>query len=103
MSEQEPKQENEQEPKQETEQGAGESAQDGGAAQPDYGVLLGMIQDVQANQSVILDKLKSLSDAQSILVDSGAVVHEDNAAQSGVQTSFRNDGFIPLDKMDLSI
>ena len=83
--------------------GAGESTQSGGAEQPDYGMILGMIKDVQANQAAIMGKLKSLSDAQSILVDSGAVVHEGNDPQSGVQTNFSNDGFISLDKMDLSI
>lgn len=104
---QEPKQEPRQEPKQEPNRqpntGAGESNPDGGAAQPDYGMILGMIKDMQANQSAIMGKLKSLSDAQSLLVDSGAVVHEGNDPQSGVQANFSNDGFISLDKMDLSI
>lgn len=101
--EQEPKREPEQEPNQQPNTGAGESNPDGGAAQPDYGMILGMIKDMQANQSAIMGKLKSLSDAQSLLVDSGAVVHEGNDPQSGVQTNFSNDGFISLDKMDLSI
>lgn len=101
--EQEPKQEPKQEPNQQPNTGAGESNPDGGATQPDYGMILGMIKDVQANQSVIMGKLKSLSDAQSLLVDSGAVVHEGNDPQSGVQTNFSNDGFISLDKMDLSV
>lgn len=101
--EQEPKQGPRQEPNQQPNTGAGESDPDGGAAQPDYGMILGMIRDVQANQSAIMGKLKSLSDAQSLLVDSGAVVHEGNDPQSGVQANFSNDGFIPLDKMDLSI
>lgn len=83
--------------------GAGESDADGGAARPDYGMILGMIRDVQANQSAIMGRLKSLSDAQSLLVDSGAVVHEGNDPQSGVQANFSGDGFISLDKMDLSI
>lgn len=101
--EQEPRQEPEQEPNQQPDAGAGESDRDGGAAQPDYGMILEMIKGVQANQSAIMGKLKSLSDAQSILVDSGAVVHEGTDPQSGVQTNFSNDGFISLDKMDLSI
>lgn len=83
--------------------GDGESTPSGGAEQPDYGMILGMIKDVQANQAAIMGKLKSLSDAQSILVDSGAVVREGTEPQSGVQTNFSNDGFISLDKMDLSI
>lgn len=90
-------------PNQEPGTGDGESTPSGGAEQPDYGMILGMIKDVQANQAAIMGKLKSLSDAQSILVDSGAVVHEGNDPQSGVQTNFSNDGFISLDKMDLSI
>lgn len=101
--EQEPKQEPKQEPNQQPNTGAGESNRGDGAAQPDYGMILEMIKDVQSNQSAIMGKLKSLSDAQSILVDSGAVVHEGNEPQSGVQTNFSNDGFISLDKMDLSI
>lgn len=100
---QEPKQEPKQGTNQQPEPGAGESDSNVGAAQPDYGMILGMIKDVQANQAAIMGKLKSLSDAQSILVDSGAVVHEENNPESGVQTNFSNDGFISLDKMDLSI
>ena len=100
---QEPRREPRQEPNQQPDTGAGESNPGGGAAQPDYGMILGMIEDVQSNQSAIMAKLKSLSDAQSLLVDSGAVVHEGSDPQSGVQTDFSNDGFISLDKMDLSI
>lgn len=100
---QEPKQEPNQGTNQQPEPGAGESDVIVGAEQPDYGMILGMIKDVQANQAAIMGKLKSLSDAQSILVDSGAVVHEENNPESGVQTNFSNDGFISLDKMDLSI
>lgn len=99
----EPKQEPKQEPNQQPNTGAGESNPDDGAVQPDYGMILEMIKDVQLNQSAIMGKLKSLSDAQSILVDSGAVVREGTEPQSGVQTNFSNDGFISLDKMDLSI
>lgn len=99
----EPEQEPRQEPRQEPNAGAGESNRGDGAAQPDYGMILEMIKDVQSNQSAIMGKLKSLSDAQSILVDSGAVVHEGNEPRSGVQADFSNDGFISLDKMDLSI
>lgn len=100
---QEPKQEPKQQPNQQPNTGAGESNPDDGAAQPDYGMLLEMIKDVQSNQSLIMGKLKSLSDAQSILVDSGAVVREGTEPKSGVQANFSNDGFISLDKMDLSI
>lgn len=96
-------QEPKQEPKQQPGKGAGESDDNVGAVQPDYSMILGMIKDVQANQAAIMGKLKSLSDAQSILVDSGAVVHEENDSNSNVQTNFSNDGFISLDKMDLSI
>lgn len=103
MPNQQPDGETEQEPKQEPNTGAGESNRGDGAAQPDYGMILEMIKDVQSNQSAIMGKLKSLSDAQSIIVDSGAVVHEENEPQSGVQTNFSNDGFISLNKMDLSI
>lgn len=100
---QEPNKGTNQEPNQQPGTGAGESDANVGAAQPDYGMILGMIKDVQANQAAIMGKLKSLSDAQSILVDSGAVVHEENDSNSNVQTNFSNDGFISLDKMDLSI
>lgn len=92
-----------QQPSQQPNTGAGESSRGDGAVQPGYGVILEMIKDIQANQSAIMGKLKSLSDAQSILVDSGAVVREGTEPQSGVRTNFSNDGFISLDKMDLSI
>ncbi len=100
---QEPNQGTNQEPNQQPGAGAGESGDNAGAAQPDYGMILDMIKDVQSNQAVIMGKLKTLSDAQSILVDSGAVIHEGSDPDSGVQTNFSNDGFISLDKMDLSI
>lgn len=100
---QEPKREPKREPNQQPDAGAGESNRGDGAAQPDYGMILEMIKDVQSNQAAIMGRLKSLSDAQSILVDSGAVVHEGNEPQSGVRADFSNDGFISLDKMDLSI
>lgn len=99
----EPKREPNREPSQQPGTGAGEPDRVDGAAQPDYGMILEMIRDVQANQSAIMGKLKSLSDAQSILVDSGAVVHEGNEPQSGVRADFPNDGLISLDKMDLSV
>ena len=99
----EPTQASNQAPNQEPGTGDGESTPSGGAEHPDYGVILGMIKNVQANQAAIMGRLKSLLDAQSILVDSGAVVHEDDEPQSGVQTNFSNDGFISLDEMDLSI
>ena len=99
----EPKREPGRDPNRQPNAGAGESDPDGGAAQPDYGMIMGMIRDMQANQHAIMGKLKSLSDAQSLLVDSGAVVHEGNEPRSGVQADFSNDGFISLDKMDLSI
>lgn len=100
---QEPKREPRQEPNQQPSAGAGEPDRGDGAAQPDYGMILEMIKDVQSNQSAIMGKLKSLSDAQSILVDSGAVVHEGDEPRSGVRADFSNDGFISLDKMDLSV
>lgn len=99
----EPSQEPKQGPNQQPDTGAGESRPDDGAVQPDYGMILEMIKDVQSNQTAIMGKLKSLSDAQSILVDSGAVVHEGDEPRSGVRADFSNDGFISLDKMDLSI
>lgn len=83
--------------------GAGEPRADAGAAQPDYGMILGMIKEVQANQAAIMGKLKSLSDAQSILVDSGAVVREEGDSDGRARAGLSNDGFIPLDGMDLSI
>ena len=91
------------EPNQQPGAGAGEPGPDDGAAQPDYGMIMEMIKEVQSSQSAIMGRLKSLSDAQSLLVDSGAVVHEGGEPQSGVRANFPNDGLISLDKMDLSI
>lgn len=103
MPNQKPEGEPGQEPNRRPDAGAGESNQNDGAAQPDYGTILEMIREVQSNQSAIMGRLKSLSDAQSLLVDSGAVVHEGNEPRSGVRASLPNDGLISLDKMDLSI
>lgn len=95
--------ETEEKPDTETEEGA-ESGNAGGARpQPDYGMILETMRELKANQAAMSAQLKAISDAQSVIVDAGAVVREIPAAQVDTGNDPDNDGFISLDEMDLSI
>lgn len=85
-------------------QDGGESGNDAGAAAtPDYATLMEAIRQVQENQADMRAQIKKITDAQSVMVESGAVVHELQANQMCDTDIIDNDGFISLDKMDLSI
>lgn len=104
-----PTDEKETEEKQDTGTGSAENegAESGNAGgtenQPDYSMLLETMRELQANQAAMSAQLKAISDAQSVIVDAGAVVREVPASQIDTETDPGNDGFISLDKMDLSI
>lgn len=91
-------------------EGATECATDGatepgaGAAQPDYSMLMQMMQEMQANQTRLAGQIAKLSDAQSAIIDAGAVIHEDGSRRPGlVDEQPCDDEFVPIERLDLSI
>lgn len=87
-------------------EGATEGATDSGAgaAQPDYSMLMQMMQEMQANQTRLAGQIAKLSDAQSAIIDAGAVIHEDGSRSPGlVDEQPCDDEFVPIERLDLSI
>lgn len=89
---------------------AAEGATDGatepgaGAAQPDYSMLVQMMQEMQENQTRLAGQIAKLSDAQSAIIDAGAVIHEDGSRRPGlVDEQPTDDEFVPIERLDLSI
>lgn len=80
-----------------TEQSAGAEAQKPDA---DYSMILEAIKRIEDNQTRLAGQVAKISDAQSVLVDAGAVIHDDSAQ---VETVSGIDEFVPLEKLDLSI
>ena len=75
-----------------------------GAAQPDYSMLMQMMQEMQANQTRLAGQIAKLSDAQSAIIDAGAVIHEDGSRRPGlVDEQPCDDEFVPIERLDLSI
>lgn len=86
------------------EEGNGESVDVNRAdAAPDYSAIMDKLRELQENQADFSAQLKKISDAQSVLVDSGAVVRELPVDDIKESNTIDNDGFISLDDMDLSI
>lgn len=89
-----------------TDDGATEGATESGAgaAQPDYSMLMQMMQEMQANQTRLAGQIAKISDAQSALIDAGAVIHEDGSRRPGlVDEQPADDEFVPIERLDLSI
>ena len=90
--------------------GATEYATDGatepgaGAAKPDYSMLMQMMQEMQENQTRLAGQIAKISDAQSAIIDAGAVIHEDGSRRPGlVGEQPTDDEFVPIERLDLSI
>ena len=85
-----------------TEPGATEPG--AGVAQPDYSMLMQMLQEMQENQTRLAGQIAKISDAQSALIDAGAVIHEDGSRRPGlVDEPPADDEFVPIERLDLSI
>ena len=83
-------------------EGATESG--AGAAQPDYSMLMQMMQEMQENQTRLAGQIAKISDAQSAIIDAGAVIHEDGSRRPGlVGEQPTDDEFVPIERLDLSI
>ena len=75
-----------------------------GAAQPDYSILMQMMQEMQENQTRLAGQIAKISDAQSAIIDAGAVIHEDGSRRPGlVGEQPTDDEFVPIERLDLSI
>ena len=75
-----------------------------GAAQPDYSMLMQMMQEMKENQTRLAGQIAKLSDAQSAIIDAGAVIHEDGSRRPGlVDNQPTDDEFVPIERLDLSI
>ena len=75
-----------------------------GAAQPDYSMLMQMMQEMQENQTRLAGQIAKISDAQSAIIDAGAVIHEDGSRRPGlVGEQPTDDEFVPIERLDLSI
>ena len=75
-----------------------------GAAQPDYSMRMQMMQEMQENQTRLAGQIAKISDAQSAIIDAGAVIHEDGSRRPGlVGEQPTDDEFVPIERLDLSI
>lgn len=86
--------------------GATDGATESGAgvAQPDYSMLMQMMQEMQENQTRLAGQIAKISDAQSAIIDAGAVIHESGSRRPGlVDDTPYDDEFVPIERLDLSI
>lgn len=67
----------------------------------DYTQLMDAIANMQANQDRMAAQIERISDAQSMLVGKGVVIHE--APPDDINTSTNDDMFVPLEKLDFNI
>lgn len=86
--------------------GEGESAanEPSGAQEPgaDYSMLMEKLSNIETNQAALATKVQALTDAQSVLVDAGAVICEVPTANV-VTENGGEDAYIPLEELDFSI
>lgn len=98
---------NKQEPENNSATGSeGESASNetGGAQEPDadYSMLMEKLSNIETNQAALAAQVRAISDAQSVLVDAGAVVREVPPANVDADAG-ADDAFVPLEELDFSI
>lgn len=80
-----------------------EAVDDKSNAKPgtDYTQLMDAIANMQANQDRMAAQIERISDAQSMLVGKGVVIHE--PANDNIDTSTNDDMFVPLEQLDFNI
>lgn len=69
----------------------------------DYSMIMETLSAVQANQAKMSAQIQKLSDAQSVMVDAGAVIREGSCDSSSDVTDDKYDGFVSIDELDLNI
>ena len=76
---------------------------DGSNAKPgaDYTQIMDAIANMQANQDRMAAQIERISDAQSMLVGKGVVIHE--PANDNIDISTNDDMFVPLEQLDFNI
>lgn len=67
----------------------------------DYTQLMDMMATMQANQDKMAAQIERISDAQSMLVGKGVVIHE--APTDGIDNSTNDDLFVPLEQLDFNL
>ena len=67
----------------------------------DYTQLMDAIANMQANQDRMAAQIERISDAQSMLVGKGVVIHE--PANDNIDISMNDDMFVPLEQLDFNI
>ena len=67
----------------------------------DYAQLMDMMATMQANQDRMAAQIERISDAQSMLVGKGVVIHE--APTDDIDNSTDDDLFVPLEQLDFNI
>lgn len=86
------------------EAGAAPSAEPAASGQGvSYEMLLETLEAVQANQAKMSAQIQKLTDAQSVLVDAGAVVREGTGSTTSDVTDDDYDGFVSIDELDLNL
>lgn len=83
--------------------GADSAAEPAAAPGIDYATILETLSAIQANQAKMNAQIQKISDAQSVMVDAGAVIRENDITSSGDVTDDKSDGFVSIDELDLSI
>lgn len=67
----------------------------------DYAQLMDMMETMQANQDRMAAQIERISDAQSMLVGKGVVIHE--APADDIDNHTDDDMFVPLEQLDFNI
>lgn len=65
-----------------------------------YGMVMELLKQVQDNQTRLIGEIAAIKDAQSVLVDAGAVIHDDSAID---EPAAGVDEYIPIEKLDLLV
>lgn len=66
----------------------------------DYSMVMELLKQVQVNQTRLMGEISAIKDAQSVLIDAGAIIHDDSAT---VESDTGVDEYIPIEKLDLNI
>lgn len=68
-----------------------------------YDMIMETLSAMQANQAKMSAQIQKLTDAQSVLVDAGAVVRENSGTSTDNANDDNIDGFVSIDELDLNI